>query len=283
MAATRAMKLEAGRRVFNRILVGIDGSQQALEAARQAALLQDVDGQLTLFSSWDVPPPIAGGPQTASRYEFDEELQRATAEIALVAAREYVAPFSVSTGMLIRGTPVARLLEEIERGEHTLIAIGSSGTGRLLGIVEGAVATEIVHRAPCSVLVGRQADTEFPKRIVVGIDGSIESAAAYAAARYLAERFDADLHALVAWGGNGVNARLVATITDGEHDDQAEAPAVALTQAAKAADLVVVGSRGLHGVRALGSVSERVTHTASCSTLVVREPAWQRVVEELGR
>ena len=37
------------------------------------------------------------------------------------------------------------------------------------------------------------------------------------------------------------------------------------------ADLVVVGSRGLHGLRALGSVSERVAHRARASVLVVRE------------
>lgn len=36
------------------------------------------------------------------------------------------------------------------------------------------------------------------------------------------------------------------------------------------AHLAVVGSRGLHGVKALGSVSERVAHDAACSVLVVR-------------
>jgi nucleotide-binding universal stress UspA family protein len=280
---THATRLEAGRRVFTRILVGIDGSQQALEAAHQAALLQDIDGQLTLFSSWDVLPPSAGGPRTATRYDFEENLERTAAETALLAARDYVAPIAAATGKVVHGTPVAKLLDEIDRDQHTLIAIGSSGTGRLLGIVEGAVATEIIHRAPCSVLVARPADPDFPQRILVGVDGSIESAAAYAAARYLAERFGADLHSLVAWGGHGVDERLVATITDGDHDDRHEAPADALTKAAEAADLVVVGSRGLHGLRALGSVSERVAHTASCSALVVREPTWQRVAEELGR
>lgn len=62
-------------------------------------------------------------------------------------------------------------------------------------------------------------------------------------------------------------------------------PGAAIVAAAErsGADLVVVGSRGLHGLRALGSVSERVAHTASCSALVVREPVWQRIVEELGR
>ena len=36
------------------------------------------------------------------------------------------------------------------------------------------------------------------------------------------------------------------------------------------AGLVVVGSRGLGGVKALGSVSERVAHLAPCSVLVAR-------------
>ena len=215
MAATaNQTRLEAGRRIFTRILVGIDGSQQALEAARQAALLQDVDGQLTLLSAWDIAPVI-GGTGTRIPYYLDEDFQRTAAEKGLRAATEYVAPYTAATTKLVRGTPVAALLAEIERDEDTLISIGSSGTGRLLGIVEGAVATELIHRSPSSVLVVRQAKDGFPQRILVGVDGSVESAAAYAAARYLAERFDAELHPLVAWGGKGVNERLVAAITDG--------------------------------------------------------------------
>ena len=210
-------------------------------------------------------------------------MQRAAAEESLAAARDYVASYTAPTGKLSRGTPVVQLLEEIERDEHTLVAIGSSGTSRLLGIVQGSVATTIIHRSPCSVLVARPTKNGFPRRIVVGVDGSVESAAAYAAARYLAERFDAELHALVAWGGKGVNERLVSAITEGEHEDDHESPAEALRQAADRADLVVVGSRGLHGLSALGSVSERVAHTAACSALVVREPAWQRIAAELGR
>jgi len=42
----------------------------------------------------------------------------------------------------------------------------------------------------------------------------------------------------------------------------------------------VVGSRGLHGLQALGSVSERVAHEARCSTLIVREPHWPDAEEE---
>jgi nucleotide-binding universal stress UspA family protein len=42
------------------------------------------------------------------------------------------------------------------------------------------------------------------------------------------------------------------------------------TAAREDASLIVIGSRNVGGVRALGSVSERVVHEAPCSVLVVR-------------
>ena len=54
-------------------------------------------------------------------------------------------------------------------------------------------------------------------------------------------------------------------ITDPGH------PVPVLTELSEEADLLVVGSRGLHGPRALGSVSERVAHRAASSVLVVRD------------
>jgi nucleotide-binding universal stress UspA family protein len=276
---TQALRLEAGRRVFSRVLVGIDGSQQALEAARQAAILEDVDGELTLLSAWDIAYGV-GGTGTGVPYYYDEEFQRTSSEKALGAANDYVAPYAAAVAKLVRGAPVSELLREIDRCEDTLVAVGSSGMGRLRGIVEGQVTTEILHRAPSSVLVARAAEAEFPRTVVVGVDGSIGSATAYAAARYLSERFGAELRALVARGGRGVDERLAAVITDGEHDDSDETPVEALVAAAESADLVVLGSRGLHGMRAVGSVSERVAHNAACSALIVREPAWERTAPD---
>jgi nucleotide-binding universal stress UspA family protein len=37
----------------------------------------------------------------------------------------------------------------------------------------------------------------------------------------------------------------------------------------EAFSLIVIGRRGLKGIRALGSVSERVAHRAPCSVLIV--------------
>jgi len=56
-------------------------------------------------------------------------------------------------------------------------------------------------------------------------------------------------------------------------------PVAALVAAAADGDLLVVGSRGLHGLKALGSVSEQVAHQAGSSVLIVRQPPSQRLNE----
>ena len=260
------------RSVFSRVLVGIDGSEESREAARQAALL--VDGELTLLTSYDVAPAIGGTGTHVPAY-MDEDLQREAATGSLRRARNDVARAS-PTGKIVRGRAATALIYEAEREQDTLLVIGSHGLGRLAGFVIGSTATEVIHKAPCSVLVARKRNESdgFPNKVVVGVDGSPESAAAYAVARRLSERFNAELSPVVAAGGKSVYRRLVDLIIDGRREESPDEPVAALVAAAADADLLVVGSRGLHGLKALGSVSERVAHQARSSVLVVRDPAW---------
>jgi nucleotide-binding universal stress UspA family protein len=122
----------------------------------------------------------------------------------------------------------------------------------------------------CSLLLARPASDAdaWPRSAVVGIDGSAHSAAAMGAALLIAERF-------------GTAIRAVASTKDQLDDEAAQAIASelerdsggavdVLVEASRSADLVVVGHRGLQGLRALGSVSERVAHQADASVLVVR-------------
>ena len=74
---------------------------------------------------------------------------------------------------------------------------------------------------------------------------------------------------------------MVATIVGDRHGLSGN-PVDVLVASAADADLLVVGSRGLRGLKSLGSVSERVAHQARCSVLIVRGPPWQRVSEELS-
>ena len=262
---------------FGRVLVGVDGSAESDEAIRQAAAL--AEGELTLLAVYDTFPAVVAGPDALPR--LDEDAQRRAAEEALARAGD-VPGSGPLPGKAVCGDACEELCRECEREQVTLLAVGSHGAGRMRGIVLGSTATCVVHQAPCSVLVAREAGEGFPRSIVVGIDGSPESAAAYVAARRLSERHNAELLAVVAHGGKAVDERLADAIAPG-HATVGDDPAAALVAAAADADLLVVGSRGLHGLRALGSVSERVAHEASCSVLILRKPVWQRVAEELER
>jgi nucleotide-binding universal stress UspA family protein len=250
--------------VFGRILVGVDGSPESVEAVRQAARL--ATGEITLLAAWHVPPPSTGGVGVGYAYgEMDEGPYREAASEAVEGGQR----------VLERGQPVVKvvhgigweaLLDEVEEGDRSLVAVGSHGQGRVKGVVLGSTTTELVHKAPCPVLVARPASPDFPRRIVVGVDGSAEAARAYEIAEYVAGLFEAELWPVVASGADKQRVREIV----GRYEELADDPVRALVAAAADADLVVVGSRGLKGLKSLGSVSERVAHNARCSTLVVR-------------
>jgi nucleotide-binding universal stress UspA family protein len=256
--------------IFRRILVGVDGSPESREAARQSALLLDAEGELTLLAAYGVPPALTGGNGFGIPVYLDLEAQHDAARLALDGVREELEGAVESRTLLARDTSWGALIREAHRERATLIAVGSRGTGRARGILLGSTTTELVHKAPSSVIVARKADPGFPRAIVVGIDGSPESAAAYAVALQLSARSGTTLRAVVARGGKGVDERLVATILGHGYEGVPEKPVPALVEAAADADLLVVGSRGLHGISALGSVSERVAHRAASSVLIVR-------------
>jgi nucleotide-binding universal stress UspA family protein len=266
----RAPSQSAASSIFERVLVGVDPSPESREAVRQAAILVDPRGALTLLAAWTPPPSFLG--VGVSAVVSENEAYEAAAERALRRADEEVGPPGLTRTRLVYGPASLALLDEIESERTTLAVVGSHGHGRMRGIMLGSTASELVHRAPCSVLVARRADAGFPRAVVVGLDGSHQSAAALAVARSIAARFGSDLLPVVAHGGKGVSREAVSALVD-EWKALQDDPVTALTAVAADGDLVVVGSRGLHGVRALGSVSERVAHRVHCSTLVVRAAA----------
>ena len=264
------------RGLFSRIVVGIDDSPESHEAARQAAILAETDGHLTLVAAWNLAPLLLGAPGSYVPVSLDEDAQRTAAEDALRRAGCEVHGSVSTSAQVVRGTAWDVLMREATEADASLIAVGSHGRGRMQGILMGSTTTEVVHKAPCSVLVARGSPVDFPRRIVVGVDGSVESVQAFAAARHLAERFGAELWPVVGEGGKGVDRQAVISLVGHRFESSPDAPVDAIVAAASEADLVLVGSRGLHGLASLGSVSEQVAHRARCSTLVVREAAADR-------
>jgi nucleotide-binding universal stress UspA family protein len=114
----------------------------------------------------------------------------------------------------------------------------------------------------------------FPRSIVAGVDGSTPSLWAAAVAQDVGTRLGVPVRLLAAGGAGPHELDLAALEESGLTVEHAESkPVDALLEATAEADLVVVGSRGVRGLKALGSVSERVAHQATCSVLVLRSAA----------
>ena len=261
----------ASESVFRRVVVGVDGTEPGFEACRQAARLADPGTPIEAIAVVHLAEAVragAGAPRIADQLQRDAEsaLDEAVRILGDRAQKRFV-----------NGLVTESLLRELDRVAGSVIAIGSHGHRRATEIMIGGAAGEVLHQAPCSVLVARPASNPelFPGVIVVGMDGSEAADTAFAAARQLAARFDGPLRVVTALRGKNVDlARVQLRVASVEAVD--EHPVAALVGASQAADLVVVGSRGLHGVQALGSVSERVAHQARCSVLVVRSRAYDR-------
>lgn len=266
---------------FGRLVCGVDGTQASLEAARQACRM--VPGRpVTLVCAIDTLEELARPGDIPER----SHRLRQRADDVVEHARSYLGRSGV-TGEVDVAVEEGLLLDVlafvVDDGVRTLVAVGPPGgdapaparpTGApgLDGVGQHERVGTVVRELPCSVLVARRPrdPAAFPSSIAVGLDGSAAATRAHAVAALLASATGAPLHCVVALGGKGVDVdalRVVVPELPLASVDQ-RSPVRALLAAG--ADLVVVGHRGLHGLRALGSVSERVVARSPASVLVVR-------------
>jgi nucleotide-binding universal stress UspA family protein len=284
------------------VVVGIDGSPSALDAARWAA--REAARRRTMLQL------IGAFGWLETRHLHDQGLGVRFRETMLSRTREEVsaaaeaaaeaAPGVEISERVIDGFPVPLLLAESRRAG--LVVLGDRGLGGFTGLLVGSVAIGLAARAECPVVVvrgGRSADTG---PVVVGVDGSPVSEAALAFAFEAAAARQADLVAVHAWRDTVFEAA-VAPLLDwdaieaDEHRVLAERlagwgakypdvevrrvvvrdrPAHALIEQATgaAAQLVVVGSHGRGSATGLmlGSVSHAALHHSPCPVAVVRTP-----------
>jgi nucleotide-binding universal stress UspA family protein len=188
--------------------------------------------------------------------------------------------------------------EAVARGAD-LIVLGSSGRGLIGRTFAGDDVTSTLRCAPCAVAVaprGYAAADKAIEHIGVGYDGSEQAQLAIDAARSLAERSGARLHALgIATPPQGLTTPIgVSAVAEleakrdqiedciaelgPEITDRAVVDGVAhqeLSELSERVDLLVIGTSRRHGrvSRALlGSTSEAVSREAACALLVVKAP-----------
>ncbi len=292
--------IDVPQRSTNLIVVGIDESDDAREAAAWAAR-EAVERRAALHLVSAYPTRITTGvadvvPGLAHQETLNELQRQIQAE--LVAAH----PGLKVTGIVAYEEPIPLLLRE---SEHALmLVVGTRGSGRLSHVALGSVAFGVASRAHLPVVVVRPGlDLSEPRGpVVVGIDGSPVSDKALAFAFEAASIHGTSLLAVHAWSADQAfdpEASPVAewvSMGDLEQIEQVvlaerlagwrerypdvevettlftERPAEALERLSKKARLVVVGSRGRNRFTGalLGSTSQYLIVHAASPVVVVR-------------
>jgi nucleotide-binding universal stress UspA family protein len=239
---------------FARILCAVDADEAPEAAIEQAVALAGGDRHLVFVS-----------------------FRRDRDALGRAVARARRSGVQAASEELDASRPAEALLRAT--GWHDLVVVGADAHALVTGVTLGETATTVVHRSPIPVLVARRRPLAAG---VVAATGALpaDRAAVSAAARITA-RLGAELTVVHVPGSadwerrNELKAEigraraLLGRPLDYVEPEGAVAPAIVAV--AHEAGLVVVGSTGERGVRAVDSISARVAHSAPCSVLIVRE------------
>jgi nucleotide-binding universal stress UspA family protein len=250
--------------VFDRVLVGIDSTDESLVAAAQASALRAPGGQLVLVAG--VERHLAAHAGLFAAHAEDALTLGTSAE--LERAQEMV---DADDAVLASGSLVHRLSSECASRDATLIAVGVRPHRRLGALTFGGHDVEALHDIRCSVLIARPGwGPAHPDRVVVGVDASPTSRAAEAVARSLADRLGCEVVPTI-----GIGEKVDLGLLRAEREDALLHPGPLLdgiVHASTQRSLVVVGRARERGRRWGGPLAERVVYAARCSVLVVDEP-----------
>lgn len=140
--------------MYNHILLGVDGSENALHAAKTAGdLARNMKSEIIrIVIAFEPVPPYLGEPnlQIAISSRLNE------AEGILHKAIESVGkiPGEIHTEIL-EGSAAEAILDVANTRKSDLIVMGSRGLGRLAGALLGSQSQKVVQHAPCPVLIVR--------------------------------------------------------------------------------------------------------------------------------
>jgi nucleotide-binding universal stress UspA family protein len=135
------------RRIRPAVIVGIDGSQPAIQAAKWAT--DEAAGRGVPLLMLAI---IKGTHPSADAYHRDVAHAEASLQTARLAVEAMGRPIKVETDIL-RGSPGAILVSESDDAD--MICLGSVGIDRYFRALLGSTATEVAEKALCSVAVIR--------------------------------------------------------------------------------------------------------------------------------
>jgi nucleotide-binding universal stress UspA family protein len=145
--------------MFERIVVGTDGSETAKEAVRQAAdLAKQVRAKLDVVSAYE---PVRETRLREERREVPPDLAHVVSpsedvQATLQEAADQVQKNGVAVQTFARqGDPADAILDVAEEQNADLIIVGNKGMTGAKRFLLGSVPNKVSHHAPCSVLIVR--------------------------------------------------------------------------------------------------------------------------------
>jgi nucleotide-binding universal stress UspA family protein len=148
--------------VAGRIVVGVDGSDQSIDALRWAAEEAKLrDATLVAVHAWMFSPPVAVGTpdmmaMPAGNIAEELDLDREMAERALSGSIETAlgaAPEVSVEPLLVEDTPGEGLVTAAEGAD--LLVVGTHGRGRIAQALLGSVSHHAAQHATCPVVIVR--------------------------------------------------------------------------------------------------------------------------------
>lgn len=297
----------------NGVTVGVDGSEQSLNALQFAAQeASNHDLPLNIVTAYSIPV-FAASSMDAGYASMDDEAFRASALETVQDAASHIKQF-IGDGLTVRtfvesGDAAGVLLDFAE--EADLMVVGRRGRGGFMGRLLGSVSTAIPAHAKCPTIIvplTAKDRTNTKDVIVVGVDGSDRARLAVlkAAERALAE--NATLRVVCAIPPLGGSLAWVPATVDQEavfrevreqlsagerwlksyypdltfESDVIEgAPVEVLIDESRTAKLLVTGSRGRGGFTGmlLGSTSQGVLFHANGPVMVIPDGEDPRLEE----
>jgi len=147
--------------MFKKILVGVDGSESALQAVDVAAnLAKTYDGQLILMHVVQVSAIAEDALNVSATAHLSENpktiMERLSQDI-LNVARERARSVGVTDQQIATqtadGNQARELIEGAERNKVNLIVVGSRGRGRIEGLLLGSVSQKVSALSPCPCMI----------------------------------------------------------------------------------------------------------------------------------
>jgi len=139
--------------MFKNILLGVDGSDHALRAARFAGDLARLSGaNLWIVVCFEPVPSYLGEPN------LQETLSRRMqqAEKILEPSLDEIGPIpGTKKTEVLEGPPAEAILNVAETREIDLIVMGTRGLGRFTGMLLGSQSQKVVSHASCPVTLVR--------------------------------------------------------------------------------------------------------------------------------